>query len=71
MALRRRFFQEEGNAEIDGVEAARVFVDAVAEHAADGFSVIMAGGAMTTRYEGSEGMLADGRISSSRSSRSG
>lgn len=55
---RREFFSEEGSAEIDGLEAARMFADAVADRAADDFTVTMDGGAMTTTYHGREGFLA-------------
>lgn len=58
IAIRRDYFRDEGSAEIDGVAAARVFADCVADLATDDFTVIMDGGAMTTTYEGREGMLA-------------
>ena len=57
-AVRRDYFADEGAVEIDGLEAARVFADAVARNAVDDFTVIMDGGAMTTRYEGRDGMFA-------------
>ena len=57
-AIRRDYFADEGAVEIDGLEAARVFADAVARNAAEDFTVIMDGGAMTTRYEGRDGMFA-------------
>lgn len=55
---RREFFAEGGSAEIDGLEAARMFADAVADRAAEDFTVTMDGGAMTTTYHGREGFLA-------------
>ena len=55
---RREFFSDGESAEIDGLEAARMFADAVAERAADDFTVTMDGGAMTTTYRGREGFLA-------------
>lgn len=56
--VRLRFFENEGTAEIDGLDAARAFADAVAARAVEGFEVTMDGGAMTTSYRGGDGMFA-------------
>jgi hypothetical protein len=58
MQTRADFFAGGGAAEIDGLEAARSFAEAVAGRAVEGFEVVMDGGAMTTRYHGRDGMFA-------------
>jgi hypothetical protein len=56
VSLRTAFVEEGGGGPMMG--DADTFVDTLAPHATDDFSSLMEGGALTTRYEGLEGLRA-------------